>query len=70
MAVIKQAYQGEMRHLLSSIRRAITNNQKLILFPKKKHRYLHILELLHNDGFIQSFEERGEFLIIRLKQTY
>jgi ribosomal protein S8 len=70
MTSVKQAYKGEMRHMLATLRQAVSNNQKLVVFPKKKHHYSKVLELLHKNGFIQSFEERGEFLAIRLKQTY
>jgi len=68
--LIKQAQKGELRHLISLIQSAIKSNRKLITFPKKKFKYLLILKILYEFGYIQNFEERGDFLIIRLKQIF
>ena len=70
MQIIKKAYSGEFRYLLAVIKRAALKDQKIIIFPKRKFIYHKIMRLLYTEGFIQSYEERGEFLIIRLKQTY
>lgn len=67
---MKTAFRGEFRNLLAMLRLAILDGRNLVTFSKKKHKYLAIMEVLQLEGFIESFEERGELLIIRLKQTY
>jgi len=68
--LVKKAQKGELRHLVSMLQSAVKSNRKLVIFPKKKFKYLVILKILYEFGYIQSFEERGEFLIIRLKQAF
>lgn len=68
--LIKQAQKAELRNLLSLIQRANKNDRNILAVTKKKYNYLPILKLLYNSGFIQSFEDKGEFLLVRLKQTY
>lgn len=68
--LIKKAYQGEFKHLLSILRLAVLDNRSYVAFPKNKFNYLAILKLLHSEGFIESYEDRKEILIINLKQTY
>jgi ribosomal protein S8 len=68
--LIKKAYMGEFRHFLSILRLAVLDNRLFITFPKKKFNYLAILKQLQNQGFIESCEERGELIVVSLKQTY
>jgi ribosomal protein S8 len=70
MALIKTAFRGEFRNLLAILRLAILDGRTLVTFAKKKYRYLFIMKTLKHEGFIESFEERGEFLLVRLKQAY
>jgi ribosomal protein S8 len=67
---IKKAHHGEFRNLLSSLRSAALDNRPYIAFPKKKFNYLFILKQLQGEGFIEGYENRGEILIVHLKQTY
>jgi len=68
--LIKKAYQGEFKHLLSILRLAVLDNRSYVAFPKKKFNYTPILKLLHTEGFVESYEDRKEIIIISLKQTY
>ncbi len=68
--LIKKAYQGEFKHLISILRLAILDNRHYVAFPKKKFDYLGILRVLRNEGFIESYEDRKEIIIINLRQTY
>jgi ribosomal protein S8 len=70
MITIKKAYHGEFKHLLSLIRSALLNNLTLVSFPKKKLNYLGILRQLQLQGYIESFEQRGEVLVIGLKHRH
>jgi ribosomal protein S8 len=70
MITIKKAYHGEFKHLLSLIRSALLNNLAFVSFPKKKLNYLEILRQLQLQGYIESFEQRGEVLVIGLKHRY
>lgn len=62
--------RGELRFLLSSINRGAFSNRSIVVFPKTQFKYKVILEKIQAAGFIESFENRGLFLIIRLKQIY
>lgn len=68
--LIKKAYQGEFKHLLSILRLAVLDNRAYVAFSKKKFNYSPILKLLHSEGFIESYEDRKEIVIVNLKQTY
>ena len=68
--LIKKAYQGEFKHLLSIVRLAMLDNRSYVAFPKKKFNYTPILRLIQLEGFIESYEDRDEIVIINLKQTY
>ena len=70
MLIIKKAYLGEFKYLLSLLRLAILDNRSYLIFHKKKFNYLQILKQLRQNGFIESYESRGEIIIIVLKQTY
>lgn len=70
MITIKKAYHGEFKHLLSLIRSALLNNLTFVTFPKKKLNYLGILRQLQLQGYIESFEQRGEVLAIGLKHRH
>jgi len=66
----KRAAPNEFQQLLSIIRLAVLDNRKVVTFSSKQHKYSTILKHLCNLGFINGFEERGGFLIVRLKQVY
>jgi hypothetical protein len=68
--LIKKAYQGEFKHLLSILRAAVLDNRTYVAFPKKKFAYLPILRSLRTAGIIESYDERDEIVIIGLKQVY
>jgi len=68
--LIKKAYQGEFKHLLSILRLAMLDNRAYVAFPKKKFDYSPVLKLLHDEGFVESYEDRKEIVIINLKQMY
>lgn len=68
--LIKKAFQGEFRYLLSILRLAVLDNRSYVIFQKKKFNYFNILATLRTEGFIESFEDRGEIIVIGLKQIY
>ena len=70
MTPLKKANRCELRYLLSSIRRAVLDDRLVLTFPKVKFKYSEILSLFCAEGLIESFEERGNYLVIRLKYTY
>lgn len=68
--LIKKAYLGEFRHLLSIIRLANLDNRHYVAFSKRKYKYAALLGALVNLGFIESYEERNEIVVVYLKQVY
>lgn len=68
--IIKKAYQGEFKHLLSILRLAVLDDRTYVSFPKKKFNYTSILQTLRALGFIESYDNRKEIVLINLKQTY
>jgi ribosomal protein S8 len=70
MIIIKKAYKAEFLQLLSVIRLATLSGRSYVAFSKKKFNYIKILLMLQYNGFIEGFEERGEMLIVKLRQTY
>lgn len=62
----KQHYNSEFFHLISSIKKSLDKNQELLFF-KKKNNHSKILNLLLSEGFIISFQDHQNFLIIRIK---
>jgi hypothetical protein len=68
--LIKKAYMGEFRHLLSILRMASKDNRCYVAFSKRKFRYTVMLQQLRQLGLIESFEERDELIIVNLKQIY
>lgn len=52
------------------MRLAMLDNRLFVTFPKKKFTYLTILQQLQKQGFIESYEERQELIIVSLKQSY
>ena len=68
--LIKKAYQGEFKHLLSILRLAVLDDRTYVAFSKKKFNYTAILQPPRAAGFIESYEDRKEIVIIGLKQTY
>ncbi len=67
---IKKAYQGEFKHLLSILRLAVLDNRTYVAYAKRKFKYSSILQALRAAGFIESYEDRKEIVIVGLKQTY
>jgi ribosomal protein S8 len=61
---------SELRYLLAAIKRASLDDRTLLTFPKTNFQYKVILKMLQDEGFIQSFQERGDYLLIQLRQTY
>ena len=68
--LIKKAYQGEFKHLLSILRLAMLDNRSYVAFSKNKFSYSKILAMLQSFGFIEGYEERSEIIIVSIKQTY
>jgi hypothetical protein len=68
--LIKKAYLGEFRHLLSILRLAALDGRTYVAFPKRKANYISLLHQLRRAGFVESYEDRKEIIIINLKQTY
>jgi ribosomal protein S8 len=70
--MLNQTTKNNLRHLLSIIRRESKNNKSHILLEAQKFSFINnkILKILYENGFIQSFELRGKFLLIRLKQYF
>lgn len=62
--------KGEFRNLLAIIRLAVLDERSLVTFSKKKYKYTQLLKILQMQGFIESYEERGEIIILKLKHTY
>ena len=58
------------RHLLSSVSKAVKNNQKFVILRKNQISNFRILDIICNHGFIQGYEVRGNYVIIMLKQLY
>jgi len=67
---IKKAHHGEFKQVLAALRLATLDNRSFVAIPKKKLVYRSILGVLLRSGFIEGFEERGETIVINLKQTY
>lgn len=65
---VKQHYNKEFFHLVTSIKKASDKNLEFLFFKKQASHSL-ILKLLLTEGFIVSFQEHSNFLIIRLKST-
>ena len=68
--LIKKAYPGEFKHLLSILRLAVLDDRNYVTFSKRKFNYSSILQALRAAGFIESYEDRKEIIIVGLKQTY
>ena len=68
--LIKKAYAGEFRYLLSILRLAGKDGRSYVAFPKRKFKYTAMLQQLCELGILENFEEREELLVINLKQTY
>jgi len=63
-------HQNETRNLLATLKKASKDNREIVILQKKNFYYKPVLKILHNKGFIQSFEEKKDFIIVRLKQTF
>jgi ribosomal protein S8 len=61
-----QHFNKEFFHLLNAIKKASKKNQE-VLFFKKVGNYSTVLQLLTKEGFISSFQDNVNFLVIRLK---
>jgi len=68
--MVKQTQKHELLLVLAKIKMALTQKRSLIVLKKKKYSYLKILNILHEYGFIQNFQERGDFLFIKIKEVY
>ena len=58
------------RHLLSSVSKAVKNNQKFVILKKNQISNFQILDIICSHGFIQGYELRGNYIVIMLKQLY
>ena len=68
--MIKKGARSEFRNLIAALRVTMLDGKRVFTFAKNKYRYVSLMRILQNEGFIESFEERGDFLVVRLKQTY
>jgi ribosomal protein S8 len=64
--LIKRKYAGEFQHLISSIKKTADRRRETLIF-KKKGNYSKVLNILVEAGFIKTYHEMPELLIIRLK---
>jgi ribosomal protein S8 len=64
----KQVFNKEFFLLVSAIKKASDKGLEFLFFKKKNNHYL-ILQLLRTEGFIVSYQEHPNFLIIRLKSN-
>lgn len=64
----KQAVNKEFFSLISAIKKASDKGLEFLFFKKKKNHFL-ILQLLRTEGFIISYQEHPNFLVIRLKSN-
>lgn len=64
----KQHYNKEFFSLLATIKKASTKNLEFVFF-KKQNNHNVILKLLLAEGFIFSFQDYSNFVIIRLKSA-
>jgi len=60
---------NDIRYLIASLKRASLQGLSIITLPYRG-RETQVLSILHAGGFIQSFERRGQYIIVYLKQTY
>ena len=58
------------RTVLASINSAMQNNQATVIIKWTQKTNFLFLTILRQQGFIQSFEKRGPFIIIYLRQVY
>lgn len=58
------------RFIISSINKAVNNNQNYIIIKNTKRINKEVLNTLINFGFIQGLELRGWYLLIHLKTQY
>lgn len=63
-----QTKKHQILLILAKIKRALMHNQTVIILKKKNYYYLTILQILYKYGFIQSFTERKNFFLIKLKE--
>ena len=68
--MIKKAYLGEFRNLLSILRQASLNNRSCVIFRREVFKNTEMLNQLKAEGLIDNFQYRKNFLIIQMKQTY
>lgn len=66
--LIKTKSGGFSKFLLSKINLAIKRNQTKLVFKKLKN-YSSLLQILTTQGYIKSYEEYPDLLIIHLKTT-
>jgi ribosomal protein S8 len=68
--MLKQTQKHEFLLILAQIKRALSQKRSIIVIKKKKYKYFSILKLMSQLGYIQSFEERGDFFFLKIKETY
>lgn len=68
--LIKKSSKNEIKKLITLIKQAVLDNRNWFAIPKSKFRFEKLLKILVNQGFIESYEESHDLLIIRLKHTY
>jgi len=68
--MIKKAYLGEFRNLLSVLRQASLNNKSCVIFRRQIFKNTEMLQQLKTVGLIDNFQYRKDFLIVQMKQTY
>jgi len=65
MLTLKQHYNKEFFHLISSIKKTLDKNHAVLMF-KTESNHNKILQMLLNAGFILSFQNQTGLIIIRL----
>jgi ribosomal protein S8 len=65
--LIKRKYSGELQHLISSIKKAADRSQETVIFKKSGRYHAAVLDVLVQAGFIKTYKELPELLVIRLK---
>jgi len=68
--VLEQPKILGLRRLIAALGRAAKNDQKCLAISKSQFKYKSVLQILCSEGFIQSFEEKGDFVSLRLKQSF
>lgn len=62
--------KSEILGIIAQIRRASFENKRILIIKKKKQKYINILKILYQHGFIQSFTEYPNYFLLKLKSFY